>query len=124
MDEFRVEDIIRRAVKNIPANYSTRPTTVLGFYRESLKKLSECVDMMNEQKVDFLIELGDLIGRELHEARVMTHVAVGQGDVIDGVARRSLPVGRLPGQMGHLCLHVRRDVRQQGGSVVHDNRHA
>jgi len=29
------------------------------YYRESLKKLSECVDLMNEQKVDFLIELGD-----------------------------------------------------------------
>ena len=24
-----------------------------------MKKLSECVDLMNEQKVDFLIELGD-----------------------------------------------------------------
>jgi len=29
------------------------------YYRDSLKKLSECVDLMNEQKVDFLIELGD-----------------------------------------------------------------
>lgn len=29
------------------------------FYRESLDKLSECVTLMNTQKVDFLIELGD-----------------------------------------------------------------
>ena len=29
------------------------------YYRESLKKLSECVELMNDQKVDFLIELGD-----------------------------------------------------------------
>jgi len=29
-------------------------------YRESLSKLTECVTFMNEQKVDFLIELGDL----------------------------------------------------------------
>jgi len=29
------------------------------FYRESLGKLSECVDRMNAEKVDFLIELGD-----------------------------------------------------------------
>jgi predicted phosphodiesterase len=29
------------------------------FYRESLGKLSECVDRMNAERVDFLIELGD-----------------------------------------------------------------
>lgn len=30
------------------------------YYRESLQKVIECTDLMNEQKVDFLIELGDL----------------------------------------------------------------
>lgn len=35
MDEFRVEDIVRRAVANIPKNYPMHPTKVLGFYRES-----------------------------------------------------------------------------------------
>ncbi len=30
------------------------------YFRESLGKLAECVELMNEQKVDFLIELGDL----------------------------------------------------------------
>lgn len=29
------------------------------FYRESLPKLSECVDRMNAERVDFLVELGD-----------------------------------------------------------------
>jgi predicted phosphodiesterase len=29
------------------------------FYRHSLSKLAECVDLMNSEKVDFLIELGD-----------------------------------------------------------------
>jgi len=29
------------------------------YYKESLGKLSECVDLMNEQDLDFLIELGD-----------------------------------------------------------------
>ncbi len=29
------------------------------FYRRSLDKLAECVDVMNDQHVDFLIELGD-----------------------------------------------------------------
>lgn len=35
LDERAVEDIIRKAVKAIPKNYPTHPTTVLGFYRES-----------------------------------------------------------------------------------------
>lgn len=29
------------------------------FYRESLQKLSECVSVMNQEQVDFLIQLGD-----------------------------------------------------------------
>ncbi len=29
------------------------------YYRDSLSKLAECVEFMNEQQVDFLIELGD-----------------------------------------------------------------
>ena len=35
MDEKRVEDIIRRAVREIPENYTTRPVSMLGFYREA-----------------------------------------------------------------------------------------
>ena len=35
------------------------PDNSSRFYKESLRKLSECVDLMNEQDVDFLIELGD-----------------------------------------------------------------
>ncbi len=35
MGDAAVEDIIRKAVKNIPDNYPTHPTSVLGFYRES-----------------------------------------------------------------------------------------
>ncbi len=29
------------------------------FYRESITKMAECVELMNEQHVDFLVELGD-----------------------------------------------------------------
>lgn len=29
------------------------------YYRESLEKLAECVELMNAEKVDFLVELGD-----------------------------------------------------------------
>lgn len=35
MADAAVEDIIRKAVKNIPNNYPDHPTTVMGFYRES-----------------------------------------------------------------------------------------
>ena len=35
MDESRVEDIIRKAVRQIPNNYPTKPTNSIGFYRES-----------------------------------------------------------------------------------------
>ncbi len=36
MDKKAIEDIIRRAVKNIPKNYPDDPTNLLAFYRESL----------------------------------------------------------------------------------------
>jgi hypothetical protein len=35
------------------------PSGSTRYYNESIAKLSECVDLMNEQNVDFLIELGD-----------------------------------------------------------------
>lgn len=35
MGEAAIENIIRKAVNNIPQNYPTHSTTVLGFYRES-----------------------------------------------------------------------------------------
>lgn len=41
------------------SHYADREPSGTRFYRESLRKLSECVDLMNEQKVDFMIELGD-----------------------------------------------------------------
>jgi predicted phosphodiesterase len=41
-------------------HYAERPPAINRYYRESLDKVSECVALMNEQKVDFLIELGDL----------------------------------------------------------------
>lgn len=41
------------------SHYADRDHHGSRYYRESLKKLSECVELMNDQKVDFLIELGD-----------------------------------------------------------------
>jgi predicted phosphodiesterase len=40
-------------------HYADADTQGIRFYRESLDKLSECVALMNTEKVDFLIELGD-----------------------------------------------------------------
>jgi DNA repair exonuclease SbcCD nuclease subunit len=41
-------------------HYAERDANINRYYRESLDKVSECIDLMNEQNVDFLIELGDL----------------------------------------------------------------
>jgi hypothetical protein len=46
------------------------------FYRESLDKLSECVDRMNAEKVNFLIALGDFKdeGRPPVESRTLSYL--------------------------------------------------
>ncbi len=41
------------------SHYADRKPAGTRFYRDSLAKLSECVDLMNREKPDFLIELGD-----------------------------------------------------------------
>ena len=40
-------------------HYANADAAGTRFYRQSLDKLSECVALMNAEKVDFLIELGD-----------------------------------------------------------------
>ena len=41
------------------SHYADADTIGSRYYRHSLDKLTECVELMNTQKVDFLIELGD-----------------------------------------------------------------
>ena len=41
------------------SHYADADTAGSRYYRHSLDKLTECVELMNDQKVDFLIELGD-----------------------------------------------------------------
>jgi len=41
-------------------HYADADTLGTRFYRESLDKLTECVTLMNAERVDFLIELGDI----------------------------------------------------------------
>jgi len=40
-------------------HYADADTVGTRYYRHSLDKLAECVEAMNEQKVDFIVELGD-----------------------------------------------------------------
>jgi predicted phosphodiesterase len=40
-------------------HYADANTVGTRYYRDSLDKLGECVEVMNAQKVDFLVELGD-----------------------------------------------------------------
>jgi len=46
------------------------------YYRESTGKMTECVELMNEQKVDFLIELGDFKDQDDSpiEERTISHL--------------------------------------------------
>ena len=41
------------------SHYADADTVGSRYYRHSLDKLTECVELMNTQKVDFLVELGD-----------------------------------------------------------------
>lgn len=47
-------------------HYADRLPENSRYYKQSLTKLSECVDLMNEQNVDFLIELGDFKDQNVH----------------------------------------------------------
>jgi len=40
-------------------HYADADTRNGRYYRQSLDKLAECVELMNDEKIDFLIELGD-----------------------------------------------------------------
>lgn len=41
-------------------HYADRPPLNTRFYQQSLDKIRECVEVMNREKVDFLVEIGDL----------------------------------------------------------------
>ncbi len=40
-------------------HYADREPAGIRFYRKSLPKMNECIDRMNQEKLDFVIELGD-----------------------------------------------------------------
>lgn len=57
-------------------HYADADTAGSRYYRRSLDKLTECVELMNAQKVDFLIELGDFKDQDnpAVEQRTISHL--------------------------------------------------
>jgi predicted phosphodiesterase len=57
-------------------HYADANTIGSRYYRHSLEKLTECVELMNAQKVDFLIELGDFKDQDNPpvEQRTISHL--------------------------------------------------
>ena len=54
-------------------HYADADTAGTRYYRHSLDKLGECVEAMNAQKVDFLIELGDFKDQD-SKAQFLTNI--------------------------------------------------
>jgi predicted phosphodiesterase len=58
------------------AHYADSAPRGTRYYKESLAKMTECVDFMNVKKVDFLIELGDFKdqGNPANEKETLTYL--------------------------------------------------
>lgn len=58
-------------------HYADRAPAENRFYRQSLAKVQECMEVMNREKVDFVIELGDFKDQDVlaQEARTLTYVS-------------------------------------------------
>jgi hypothetical protein len=61
-------------------HYADADSLGTRFYRESLDKLTECVALMNTEKVDFLIELGDFKDQDRPpvEQRTLSYLQVAE----------------------------------------------
>lgn len=57
-------------------HYADRPVAGTRFYRDSLSKIREAVEVMNQERPDFLIELGDLKDQDVRpqEHRTLTYL--------------------------------------------------
>lgn len=56
--------------------YADRNAAGTRFYRNSLKKLADCVDSLNREQVDFTIHLGDAIDQNFRDMdSVLTHLS-------------------------------------------------
>lgn len=57
-------------------HYAEREPSMNRYYRQSNDKLKECIDWMNRQKVDFVIELGDFKDQDVvpDEAKTLAYL--------------------------------------------------
>ncbi len=57
-------------------HYADADTRNGRYYRQSLEKLAECVELMNAEKIDFLVELGDFKDENAKpvEKKTITHL--------------------------------------------------
>ncbi len=82
-------------------HYADAPdnTSSNRYYRQSLDKVIECVDVMNKEKVDFLIELGDLKdqGTPPDEAATLKFLAKIESEL----QRFEGPLFHVPGNHDH-----------------------
>ena len=57
--------------------YADCPPSIGRYYREALSKMDTCLHFFNEQNVDFVINLGDIIDRDIHDLnKVLQHIKV------------------------------------------------
>ncbi len=63
------------------AHYADAPSKGVRHYRESVPKMTECVSLMNDEKVDFIVELGDFKDqdRPAVEGRTLEHLETIEG---------------------------------------------
>jgi predicted phosphodiesterase len=80
-------------------HYAERDPAINRYYRESLGKVTECVELMNEQKVDFLIELGDL--KDQRDTKVETETLQFLRTIETEVQRFNGPVYHVLGNHDH-----------------------
>lgn len=60
-------------------HYADREAAGPRYYRQSLSKMKECIDLMNHEKVDFIIELGDFkdqdaVSNEAHTLKYLSDI--------------------------------------------------
>jgi predicted phosphodiesterase len=61
------------------SHYADKNNSGPTYYRESLDKMTECVEMMNKQEVDFLIEIGDFIDEGPNELESISYLQAIEG---------------------------------------------
>ncbi len=54
------------------SHYANRPSEGTRFYRQSLDKMQEFINMMNKEKVDFIIHLGDFKDEDINRKEADT----------------------------------------------------